>query len=176
VLQAVGGSMLNPVALSIISNTFVDPAERARAIGVWGSVFGISMALGPILGAALIAAASWRGIFWVNVPVGLTAVVATTLFVPESRAPRIRKPDPVGQLLVIAALFSLIYAIIEGPRSGWGSAKILGFFGLAAAALTALLVYEPRRDEPLIELRFFRSVPFSAATVIAVCAFAALSG
>ena len=176
VLQAVGGSMLNPVALSIISNTFIDPAERARAIGVWGSVFGISMTLGPILGGALIAAVGWRGIFWVNVPVGLAAVVAAALFVPESRASRARAADPVGQLLVIAVLASLIYAIIEGPRSGWDSAKILGFFGLSAAALTALLWYEPRRDEPLIDLRFFRSAPFSAATVIAVCAFAALGG
>jgi MFS family permease len=127
VLQAVGGSMLNPVALSIISNTFTDPAERARAIGVWGSVFGISMAVGPILGGALIASVGWRGIFWVSVPVGLAAVVAVALFVPESRVPRARKPDPVGRLLVIATLSCLIYAIIEvrgpagaQPRS-WGS-------------------------------------------------------
>ena len=76
VLQAVGGSMLNPVALSIISNTFTGQAERARAIGVWGSVFGISMAVGPILGGALIASVGWRAIFWVNVPIGLAAVLA----------------------------------------------------------------------------------------------------
>jgi MFS family permease len=94
VLQATGGSMLNPVALSIISNTFTDPAERARAIGIWGSVFGISMALGPVLGGALIASVGWRAIFWVNVPVGLAAVVLTALFVPESRAPRARRVDP----------------------------------------------------------------------------------
>jgi MFS family permease len=87
VLQAIGGSMLNPVALSIISNTFTDPAERARAIGIWGSVFGVSLALGPVLGGALIASVGWRGIFWVNVPVGLAALVLSALFVPESRAP-----------------------------------------------------------------------------------------
>ncbi len=176
VLQAVGGSMLNPVALSIISNTFTGQAERARAIGVWGSVFGISMAVGPILGGALIASVGWRAIFWVNVPIGLAAVLATARFVPESRAPRARRADPVGELLVIATLAFLTYAIIEGPRSGWGSAKILAFFGLAAVALIALLRYEPRRDEPLLDLRLFRCVPFSAATVIAVCAFAALGG
>jgi len=176
VLQAIGGSMLNPVALSIISNTFTDPAERARAIGIWGSVFGVSLALGPVLGGALIASVGWRGIFWVNVPVGLAALVLSALFVPESRAPRARGVDLVGQLLVITMLASLIYAIIEAPGAGWTSARTLGFFGVAAAAFTGLIYWEPRRDEPLIDLRFFRSAPFSGATVIAVCAFAALGG
>ena len=176
VLQAIGGSMLNPVALSIISNTFTDPAERARAIGIWGSVFGVSLALGPVLGGALIASVGWRGIFWVNVPVGLAALVLSALFVPESRAPRARGVDLVGQLLVITMLASLIYAIIEAPGAGWTSARTLGFFSVAAAAFTGLIYWEPRRDEPLIDLRFFRSAPFSGATVIAVCAFAALGG
>jgi EmrB/QacA subfamily drug resistance transporter len=175
-LQALGGSMLNPVAMSIITNTFIDPAERARAIGVWGSVFGMSMALGPIAGGALVSSVGWRGIFWVNIPVGIAAIVLTAIFVPESRAPRARRVDPVGQFLVIAALASLTYAIIEGPSSGWTSAPILGCFSIAAAALLGLAGYEPRRDEPLLDLRFFRSVPFSGATVTAVCAFAALAG
>jgi EmrB/QacA subfamily drug resistance transporter len=175
-LQALGGSMLNPVAMSIITNTFTDPAERARAIGLWGGVFGMSLALGPIAGGVLVSSVGWRGIFWVNIPVGLAAIVLTALFVPESRAPRARRVDPVGQSLVIATLASLIYAIIEGPNSGWTSATILGCFGLAAAALIGLVGYERRRDEPLLDLRFFRSAPFSGATVIAVSAFAALAG
>jgi len=164
------------VAMSIITNTFTEPRERARAIGIWGGVVGISMALGPIAGGALVGSVGWRGIFWVNIPVGLAALLLTFLFVPESRAPHARRLDPVGQLLVIAALASLTYAIIEGPSSGWTSAKIVGFFALAVVALVALIVYEPRRDEPLLDLRFFRSAPFSGATVIAVSAFAALSG
>jgi EmrB/QacA subfamily drug resistance transporter len=176
VLQAVGGSMLNPVALSIITNTFTEPAERARAIGIWGAVFGISLALGPILGGLLIASVGWRGIFWVNIPVGIAAIVLTALFVPESRAAHAPRPDPVGQVLVITGLASLTYAIIEGPGSGWASAKVVGCFALAAAAFAGLIAYEPRRSEPLLDLRFFRSVPFSGATVIAVCAFAALGG
>jgi EmrB/QacA subfamily drug resistance transporter len=175
-LQALGGSMLNPVAMSIVTNTFTDPAERARAIGLWGAVFGFSMALGPIAGGVLVASVGWRGIFWVNIPVGVAAIILTALFVPESRAPRARRVDPVGQLLVITALASLTYAIIEGPSSGWTSAPVLGCFGLAAAALAGLVTYEPRRDEPLVDLRFFRSAPFSGATVLAVCAFAALAG
>ena len=175
-LQALGGSMLNPVAMSIVTNTFTDPAERARAIGLWGAVFGFSMAFGPIVGGALVASVGWRGIFWVNIPVGVAAIILAALFVPESRAPRARRVDPVGQLLVITALASLTYAIIEGPSSGWTSAPVLGCFGLAAAALAGLVAYEPRRDEPLVDLRFFRSAPFSGATVLAVCAFAALAG
>ncbi len=173
-IQAVGGSMLNPVAMSIITNTFTEPRERARAIGVWGAVVGISMAAGPLIGGLLVDSVGWRSIFWINLPVGLAALLLTLKFIPESRAPKARRPDPVGQLLVIALFGSLTYAIIEAPDSGFTS--ILPFAILALAALVALLWYEPRRDEPLIDLRFFRSAPFSGATVIAISAFSALGG
>jgi len=175
-LQALGGSMLNPVAMSIITNTFTDPAERARAIGLWGAVFGGSLALGPVVGGALVASVGWRGIFWVNIPVGVAAIILTALFVPESRAAVARRVDPVGQTLIVLLLASLTYGIIEGPNAGWSSPRILACFAVAAAALIALVSYEPRRREPLLDLRFFRSAPFSGATVIAVCAFAALGG
>ncbi|MFF9318929.1 MFS transporter [Streptomyces sp. NPDC014735] len=175
-VQAVGGSMLNPVAMSIITNTFTDPRERARAIGVWGGVVGISMAAGPLVGGLLVDSVGWRSIFWVNLPVGLLALLLTWRYVPESRAPKPRRPDPVGQLLVMALLGSLTYVIIETPTVGWTAPHVLGLAVLAVAALAGLLLYEPRRTEPLIDLRFFRSAPFSGATAIAVCAFAALSG
>ncbi|WP_133911781.1 MFS transporter [Streptomyces sp. NBC_00582] len=173
-VQAVGGSMLNPVAMSIITNTFTDPRERARAIGVWGAVVGISMAAGPLLGGLLVESVGWRAIFWVNLPVGLAALLLTLRFVPESRAPRARRPDPVGQLLVITLFGSLTYAIIEAPGAGLATSG--PFAALALAALTGLLIYEPRRTEPLIDLRFFRSAPFSGATVVAISAFASLGG
>ena len=175
-VQAVGGSMLNPVAMSIIRNTFTDPRERAQAIGVWGGVIGLSMALGPVLGGVLVEGVGWRAIFWVNVPVGVAAAVLTTLFVAESRAPHARRPDVVGQVLVLTMLATVTYAIIEAPSAGWVSTQTLGLFAVAAAALAALIVYEPRRHDPLIELRFFRSAPFSGATMTAVSAFIALSG
>ncbi|MFC9289940.1 MFS transporter [Streptomyces sp. NPDC057052] len=173
-VQAVGGSMLNPVAMSIITNTFTDPRERARAIGVWGAVVGISMAAGPLIGGLLVESVGWRSIFWVNLPVGLAALLLTLRYVPESRAPKARRPDPVGQLLVIVLFGCLTYAIIEAPEAGLGTS--LPFAAVALAALLGLLRYEPRRDEPLIDLRFFRSAPFSGATVIAISAFAALGG
>ena len=171
-VQGLGGTMLNPVAMSIVTNVFTDPRERARAIGIWGSVVGISLGLGPVLGGVLTETVGWRAIFWVNVPVVLIAIAATARYVPESRAPHARRPDPVGQVLVVVLLASVVTGVIEGTRAGWGSPLIVGLGGLALVALVALLVWERRRREPLIELRFFASVPFSSATVIAVCAFA----
>jgi EmrB/QacA subfamily drug resistance transporter len=176
VLQAIGGAMLNPVAMSIVRNVFEDPRERARAIGVWGAMFGISMALGPVIGGALVDSISWRAVFFVNVPIGLAAIVLTALFVPDSRAARPRRIDPVGQLLIIVALASLTYAIIEGPDAGWTSAKILGLFAVSVLAFASLIAYELRRREPLIEIRFFRSAPFAGASAIAVLLFAAMGG
>ncbi len=176
VLQAVGGSMLNPVAMSIIRNVFDDPRERAQAIGAWGAVFGLSMALGPVVGGALVDSVGWRSVFFVNVPIGAIAFVLTTLYVPRSRAAHPRRLDPVGQALVIAALASLTYAIIDAPRAGWTSAGTLGLFAFSLVCFVVLVFYELRRREPLIEMRFFRSVPFSGASSIAVCAFAAAGG
>jgi EmrB/QacA subfamily drug resistance transporter len=175
-IQAVGGSMLNPVAMSIITNTFTEPRERARAIGVWGAVTGFSMALGPLAGGVLVHSFGWQSIFWINVPVGILGFLLAWRFIPESRAEHPRRLDPVGQLLVFTLLAALTFGIIEGPSEGWSSPVILGCFALAAAALTALLWWEPRREEPLIELRFFRSAPFSGATLVAICAFASLGG
>ncbi|HEX2903944.1 MAG TPA: MFS transporter [Jatrophihabitans sp.] len=175
-VQAIGGSMLNPVAISIITNVFTDPRERAQAIGVWGGVVGISLGIGPILGGVLTESISWRAIFWVNVPIGVLACVLAALFVPESRAPRARRFDPVGQLLVIVLLASLTYGIIHAPAVGWLSWQTALLLLVAVASLAALLAYEPRRADPLIELRFFRSLPFTGATLIAVCAFGAFSG
>ena len=175
-LQGVGGSMLNPVAMSIITNVFTDRAERAKAIGVWGSVIGLSMGLGPLVGGVLVDTVGWRSVFWLNVPVALAVVVLTARFVPESRAPRPRRFDPAGQLLMIVALAGTTFGIIEGPGFGWGSAPVVGSFAAAAAALVGLLLVESRRAEPLLDPRFFASVPFSAATLTAVAAFAAFAG
>jgi EmrB/QacA subfamily drug resistance transporter len=175
-LQAVGGSMLNPVAMSIITNVFTDRAERARAIGVWGSVIGLSMALGPLVGGLLVDVVGWRSVFWINVPVVVAVVVLTVRFVPESRAPRARRFDPAGQLLMVVLLAGVTFGIIEGPARGWGSAVIVGSFVAAAAALVGLLVVESRRPEPLLDPRFFASIPFSSATLTAVAAFAAMAG
>ncbi|MBE8523511.1 MFS transporter [Amycolatopsis sp. H6(2020)] len=175
-LQAAGGTMLNPVAMAIVATTFPAPAERARAIGVFGSMSGLALALGPILGGALVDSFGWRAVFWVNVPIIAAALVATTLFVPESRAPRARRFDPVGQVLVLLVLGSVVAALIESHSLGWTSPWIVGLLALAGLGLVAILVYEPRRADPLLELRLFRSVSFSGAIVMALfalCGFGA---
>ncbi|HEY7489453.1 MAG TPA: MFS transporter [Streptosporangiaceae bacterium] len=175
-LQAVGGTMLNPVAMAITANTFPDPAERARAIGVFGSMSGLALALGPILGGALVDGFGWRAIFWINVPIVAIAIVAAALFVPESRAARARRFDPVGQALVILVLGSVVYAIIESERLGWTSPVILGLLAVAVLGVLGIIAYEPRRRDPLLELRLFRSVPFGSAILMALfalCGFGA---
>src|SRR6266545_3216575 len=175
-LQAGGGTMLNPVAMAIVANTFTERVERARAIGVFGSVAGLSLALGPILGGALVDSVGWRSIFWINVPVVTVAIVCTALFVPESRAERARRFDLVGQLLVILVLGGVVYAIIESGTLGWGSPVIVGLVAVAVLGVVGIVWYEPRRVDPLLELRLFRSVPFSSAILMALfglCGFGA---
>jgi EmrB/QacA subfamily drug resistance transporter len=175
-LQAIGGSMLNPVAMSIITNTFTDKTERARAIGVWGGAYGLSMALGPVVGGLLVDSIGWRGTFYVNIPIGLAAIALTARFVPESRARRPRRPDPVGQALIVVMLGSLTYAIIEGPALGWRAPVIVTLFAVSAAALAVFVAYEAHRAEPVLDPRFFRSVPFAGSVLTAISATAAIGG
>lgn len=176
VLQAAGGSMLTPASLSILRNTFTDPAERSRTIGLWSGVFGLATACGPILGGVLVDLLGWRSVFWVNVPVGAIAFVLAGRYLPESRAPQPRRLDALGQALVLVALASLTYAIIEGPASGFASPLILAFFAVAAGGGVIFLLVERHHPEPLLELRFFRSPPFSGAVAIAVLSFVILAG
>jgi EmrB/QacA subfamily drug resistance transporter len=176
VLQGLGGSMLNPVAMSIITNTYTDRKQRARAVGVWGAVSGVSLALGPIVGGVLTQTVGWRGVFWVNIPIGIAAIILTARFVPESRAAKPRKIDPLGQVLVIVALFSLVYGLIEAPSHGWNSPVTIGLFVVAALAVVILIWHELRVRAPMIDVRFFRSFPFSSATVTAVLGFSSFAG
>lgn len=169
-LQAVGGTMLNPVALAIVATAFPDPAERARAIGVFGSMSGLALALGPVLGGVLVDGLGWRAVFWVNVPIVVAALAGTALVVPESRAARARRFDPVGQALVVLVLGGVVAATVEAGSAGWTSPVVLALLAVAAVGGLGLLAYEPRRADPLLELRLFRSVPFSTAILTALCA------
>jgi EmrB/QacA subfamily drug resistance transporter len=175
-LQGVGGSMLTPISLSIVRNTFHDPKERVQALGIWSGIFGVATACGPIAGGVLVSTIGWRSIFWLNVPICAAMIAATLRYVPESRAPRPRRVDVPGQLLMIVLLGALTYAVIQGPVSGWTAAPVLALFAVAGFAAAAFIVVERRTREPLVELRFFRSRPFTGAAVIAVLAFTVLGG
>ncbi len=164
-VQAIGGSMLNPVAMSIITTVFTDRVERARAVGVWGAVVGVSTALGPMVGGVLIDALGWQSVFWINLPICAIALVLTTLFVPESKAAEARGIDPLGQVLAMMVMFTLVFGLIEHKPI---------MLVITAIALAAFCYVEWRHHSPFIDLRFFRSFPFASATMIAVCAFACL--
>ncbi|WP_375388543.1 MFS transporter [uncultured Amnibacterium sp.] len=175
VLQALGGTMLNPVSLSIITTAHREPRARARALGIWGAVSGIALGFGPLVGGLLVETVGWRAIFWVNVPVVIAALVLTTRFVPESRAARPRRVDPLGQVLVVLLLAGTVFGIIEGPELGWTSPGTLAAFAVAAIALVLFVPVERRREQPLIDPRFFTSIPFAGAVVAAVLAFGSWS-
>ena len=175
-LQGFGSSMLNPVALSIIANAFPEPQARSRAVGIWSAVVGVSLGIGPLIGGSLTETIGWRSSFWINVPIGAIAALLAARFVPESRAARARVFDPVGQALGLLGLATLTWGVIEGPHAGWGSRLILGLFATTAAAFLAFVMYEPRRSDPLLDLRFFYSVPFSSATLLGLSAFSCFAG
>ncbi|MFJ9826313.1 MFS transporter [Streptomyces sp. NPDC101160] len=174
-VQGVGASMLSPVALAIVVNAMPDPKERAQAIGIWASVFGLSMAAGPVTGGALLAGLDWRALFWINAPVIVAALLLSAVFVPESRGPRARRLDLPGQLLLTVALAAVVGVLIEGPRIGWTSPAALAGYAGAAAATAAFVWVEARRPEPLMDLRLFRRPVFSGAVVGAVAVFVALN-
>ncbi|MFT8422469.1 MAG: MFS transporter [Gluconacetobacter sp.] len=175
--QGLGGAMLNPVALSIIANVFVEPAARARAIGVWGAMSGLALALalGPLIGGMLTTLVGWRAVFLVNLPVGALALVLSLRVIPESRAVHVRPIDRAGQALVALILAAATAALIEARDYGWDAPMIRAGLAIAAVGLVVLYRVERRSAHPLLDLRFFRALPFSGAIVIAVFAFAIFS-
>jgi EmrB/QacA subfamily drug resistance transporter len=174
-VQGIGATMLSPVALAIVVNAMPDPKERARAIGVWASVFGLSMAAGPVTGGALLAGLDWRALFWINAPVIAAALLLSAVFVPESRAPRARRLDLPGQVLLTVVLAAVVGVLIEGPHIGWTSPAALAAYAGAAVATAGFVRVESRRSEPLMDLRLFTRPLFSGAVFGAVAVFVALN-
>ncbi|MEU2062712.1 MFS transporter [Streptomyces sp. NPDC013455] len=174
-VQGIGASMLSPVALAIVVNAMPDPRERAQAIGVWAAVFGVSMAAGPVTGGALVDGLGWRSLFWINAPVVVAALVLSAVFVPESRAPKARRLDLPGQILLTVTIGAWTGVLIEGPRIGWTSPTALAAYAVAVAATAGFVGVETRREEPLMDPRLFRGPVFSGAVLGAVAVFVALN-
>jgi EmrB/QacA subfamily drug resistance transporter len=175
-LTGIGAALIFPATLSILTNVFTQPAERQRAIAIWAGAAGIGIGLGPVAGGLLLRWFYWGSIFWVNVPVCLIALVAGRILVPTSRDPRRSRLDPPGALLSIVGLCALVYAIIEGPSRGWGSAPVLGGFAAAALVLAGFVVVELRRAEPMLDLRLFANPRFSAASLAITALYFCLFG
>jgi EmrB/QacA subfamily drug resistance transporter len=166
VLQGVFGAMLQPTALALLRATF--PIEKLNgAIGIWGAVIGASTAAGPIVGGLLVQRINWEACFYVNVPVGIIALVIGLLVLRETPpSPAARSFDLPGMALLTAFLFLLVWGLIKAPDSGWTSAASIAYLAGAVAALIAFIVRESKAREPLLPLRLFRSVPISAGTVL----------
>jgi EmrB/QacA subfamily drug resistance transporter len=163
VLQGIGGSIMMPGTLSIITATF-QGKERAQAIGIWAGISGLALAAGPIVGGALVQYVNWQSIFFINVPIGIVAFLVGTRVVRESSDPTAsRSVDYAGVATLTASIFALTLALIEGQGWGWTSGRIIGLF---AATVVFLVAFENRQAHPMVEFGIFRSTAFLAANVI----------
>ena len=175
-LMGIGAAFIMPSTLSIVTNTFLDPTERARAIGVWAGFSALGIAIGPLAGGWLLEHYFWGSVFLVNLPIVALALVGGRLVVPESRDPAAPRLDPAGAVLSMVGLAALLWAIIEAPVKGWTSAPVLAAAGVAAVALGAFVWWERRSDHPMLDLGLFRNPRFSAASAAVTLTFFALFG
>jgi EmrB/QacA subfamily drug resistance transporter len=176
VLQGVGAALLTPGSLAILEASFA-PADRSRAIGAWSGLSGVATAAGPLLGGYLITAASWRWIFFINLPIAALVVVLGAQHVPESRDPAVTgRLDTSGALLAVAFLTGLTFALIEGPTLGWSSPGVLGMAAVGVVGLAAFLACERTAASPMLPLAIFRVRQFAATNAVTFIVYAALSG
>jgi MFS family permease len=166
VLQGVGGALMMPQTLSLITVVF-PPEQRGAAMGAWGSVVSLGAILGPIIGGIIVSNFAWQWIFLINIPIGIAAIIATVAIVPESVDPLAsRKIDWGGVLLSGAGIFAFVYAAIEGNHRGWTDPLILGLIVLSILLLTAFVAWEKRAADPMMKLELFDIRNFSAGNVI----------
>ena len=175
-VQGVGAALMMPATLSIISHTF-HARERGMAIGIWAGVSALALAIGPLLGGIITEHISWNWIFYVNVPIGVLAVIAAIVVVPESKdTSNEQRLDLPGLLTSGIGLLALVYALIEGHQYGWTSARIIGLFVLAAVAFAAFVLLEMHQRLPLLDLSLFRNGTFLGANIVAILVTLAMFG
>ncbi|HVN51817.1 MAG TPA: MFS transporter, partial [Acidimicrobiales bacterium] len=174
--MGVGAALIFPATLAILSNVFTVATERAKAIGIWAAVSGLSVALGPVTGGWLLEHFWWGSVFLVNVPVIVVALVAGRLVIPESRDPDASRTDWPGLVLSISGVTLLVWAVIEAPGTGWTDPSIVGAFALSAMLLVAFGWCELRSATPMLDVRIFTNLRFSAASLSVTVAFFALFG
>ena len=162
-VMGIGAALVIPATLSIITNVFTVPKERAQAIAIWSATAGMAIAIGPVTGGFLIEHFWWGSVFLINLPVIGLALLLGQLFVPTSRDPESPPVDVPGAILSITGLTALVYGIIEGPH-GWTHGNVLGAFGVSAVLLAAFAVWEYRTEHPMLDISLFRNPRFSAAS------------
>jgi EmrB/QacA subfamily drug resistance transporter len=175
-VMGISSALIYPTTLAIITDTFRDPKQRAGAIGVWGAVTGLGVAIGPILGGALLETFWWGSLFLALAPIALAAVLGAMLFVPASTNDSGARLDRGGLMASVVMLGALVYTIIEAPEHGWVATRSLLGFGLALAAALTFVWWERRQRDPLIDVSLFTNLRFSAASGAVTVAFFALFG
>jgi EmrB/QacA subfamily drug resistance transporter len=174
-LQGLGAALVSPAALSIVTTTFAEGAQRTKALGVWAAIAVGGGAIGLVLGGVLVDALSWEWIFYVNVPVGIVAFALSFVLVPESMDEHAHRSfDALGALTVTGGLVALVYGIVRSAEAGWGSVEVLAFLALAAVLLTAFVLIELRARAPLVRLDIFRVRTLRAANVAMLLVASAL--
>ncbi len=173
--MGIGGALIMPATLSIITNVF-SGSERPKAIGVWAATAGVGVALGPLTGGALLEHFYWGSIFLVNLPIVTVGVLAGVLLIPNSKDPRAPRLDVPGALLSIAGLSALLYAVIQGPSTGWTAPRTLTFFAVGGLLMAAFFAWERRVDHPMLDVRFWRNPRFSGASAAIAITFFAMFG
>lgn len=174
-LLGVGGAMIMPTTLSLIRSIFTDPAERARALGVWAATSSLGVAVGPIVGGLLLESFSWQAAFLVNVPVMVVAVIAGVLLLPEARDPAPGRWDAVATVLSIAGMIALVWSIKRFAKEGVDAAAAWAALAAAAALLTWFVRRCLRRPDPLLDVRLFTRRPFTAGTIAALASMFAMA-
>ena len=175
VLQGAGAALMNPATLSIIAATF-PPHQRGTAIGIWAGVSALALAIGPLIGGLITEHLDWSWIFFVNVPIGILGVVASYLFIDESRDETHVRLDLPGLATSAVGLFALTYGLIEANTYGWSSARIVGSFVLAGVTLAAFVVLERRQRDPMLPLELFRSGTYTGANLVVLLVALAMFG
>lgn len=175
-LLGIAAALVYPATLSLLTTYYRGTPFLKVAVGVWAATSGVGIALGPIVGGALLEHFSWHALFWVNIPIAIAAMAIIWLKVPESKSSRIGPFDWVGTLGAVTAIGLLVWAILEGPIHGWGSPLVLGAFGVAALAGVGTVIWELRQPDPLIDLTLFRIREFSASAAAISLAFFCLFG
>jgi EmrB/QacA subfamily drug resistance transporter len=175
-IMGIGSAMVFPSTLSLLSNVFTERGERARAIGLWGATTGAAIALGPIVGGWLLELSDWRSIFVAMAPVAAVAALLTARYVPSSRDLDAPATDRAGFVLSTATIGLFVFTIIEAPNHGWGSARTLGGFAVAALLAVAFVAWERRTEHPILDVGLFRNPRFAAASAAVGISFFALSG
>jgi EmrB/QacA subfamily drug resistance transporter len=176
IVQGVGAALMNPATLSIITATF-PPRQRGMAIGIWAGVAALALAIGPLVGGLITEHISWNWIFFINIPVGVLAIVVTRLVVDESRdTSAVQRLDLPGLLASAVGLFALTYALIEANTYGWTSGRILGLFAVAVVGLAVFVVLELRQRVPMLDLSLFRNGTFAGANTVMLLVGLAMFG